>query len=129
MSGLEFPPVETSGGIAIRVDEEDAERATEIIESSRRSRIAGGSGTRPGDVQGILKQYREMKRLFSGKGKFAGVCGGMLGNMGGKLPGGKGKGKGGGAAGAVGMGGPSKERRKALRDQRKKERRKKKRKR
>jgi hypothetical protein len=35
VSGLEFPPVETSGGIAIFVDEEDADRATEIIESSR----------------------------------------------------------------------------------------------
>ena len=35
LSGLEFPPVETSGGIAIRVDEEDAERAKEIIESSK----------------------------------------------------------------------------------------------
>jgi hypothetical protein len=35
LSGLEFPPVETSGGIAIRVDEEDAERAREIIESSK----------------------------------------------------------------------------------------------
>jgi signal recognition particle subunit SRP54 len=102
----------------------------EIIESSRRSRIANGSGTRPGDVQGILKQYREMKRLFSGKGKFAGMFGGMLGNMGVKLPVGKGKaGKGGRAAGAGGLGGPSKERRKALREQRRKERRKKRRKR
>jgi hypothetical protein len=35
LSGLEFPPVETSGGIAIRVDEEDGGRATEIIESSK----------------------------------------------------------------------------------------------
>ena len=35
LSGLEFPPVETSGGIAILVDEEDADRALEIIESSR----------------------------------------------------------------------------------------------
>jgi len=35
LSALEFPPVETSGGIAIRVDEEDAERAREIIESSK----------------------------------------------------------------------------------------------
>jgi hypothetical protein len=35
LSGLEFPPVETSGGISIYVDDEDADRATEIIESSR----------------------------------------------------------------------------------------------
>ncbi len=35
LSGLEFPPVETSGGIAIRVDEEDADRAEEIIKSSK----------------------------------------------------------------------------------------------
>ena len=35
VSGLEFPPVETSGGIAILVDEEDADRAREIIESAK----------------------------------------------------------------------------------------------
>jgi len=35
VGGLEFPPVETSGGIHILVDQEDAERAVEIIESSR----------------------------------------------------------------------------------------------
>ena len=107
----------------------------EIMEASRRSRIAKGSGTSTGDVQGILKQYREMKRLFSGKGKLAGMFGGMLGQMGVKLPGmGKGgkSGKGLGAAAPAaggGPGGPSRERRKALRDQRKKERRRKRRKR
>lgn len=35
VSGLEFPPVETSGGIAILVDEEDADKALEIIEASK----------------------------------------------------------------------------------------------
>ena len=35
LSGLEFPPVETSGGIAISVAEEDAERTVEIIESAK----------------------------------------------------------------------------------------------
>ena len=35
VSGLEFPPVETSGGISILVDEEDGERATETIESAK----------------------------------------------------------------------------------------------
>jgi hypothetical protein len=35
VSGLEFPPVETSGGISIVVDEEDVERAEEIIESAK----------------------------------------------------------------------------------------------
>lgn len=35
VSGLEFPPVETSGGIAIFVDEEDADKAQEIIESAK----------------------------------------------------------------------------------------------
>ncbi len=99
----------------------------ELIEASRRNRIARGSGTSPADVSNIIKQYREMKKLFSGKGKLAGVFGGLLGNMGIKLP--KGKGGGGGGAGAAPMAGPSKERRKELRNRRKKERREKRRKR
>lgn len=35
VTGLEFPPVETTGGILVFVDDEDAERAQEIIESSK----------------------------------------------------------------------------------------------
>ncbi|MHC4504581.1 MAG: hypothetical protein ACYTFI_14850 [Planctomycetota bacterium] len=100
----------------------------EIIDASRRGRIARGSGTRPGDVSNIMKQHRMMKQMFMGKGKLAGMLGGMLGGMGMKIPGfGKAakQSSGGGAA----FGGPSKERRKALREQRKKERRRKRRKR
>jgi len=106
----------------------------EVIRASRANRIAKGSGTSPADVSNIIKQYREMKKLFSGKGKLAGMFGGLLGNMGIKLPKGK-RGKAGmGAApgmggGAAPMAGPSKERRKELRDRRKKERRNKRRKR
>jgi hypothetical protein len=35
LSGIEFPPVETSGGIAILVEGEDAEQALDIIESAK----------------------------------------------------------------------------------------------
>jgi len=103
----------------------------ELIEASRRGRIARGSGTSPADVSNIIKQYREMKKLFSGKGKLAGMFGGLLGNMGIKLPKGKrgGRAAGGGGGAAAPMAGPTKERRKELRDKRKKERRKKRRKR
>jgi signal recognition particle subunit SRP54 len=42
-----------------------------IISGSRRSRIARGSGTSVGDVNGLLKQFDEtrkmMKRLTGGK--------------------------------------------------------------
>jgi len=114
----------------------DERARPEIIEASRRNRIARGSGTGPGDVAMVLKQYREMKQLFTGKGKLAGMFGGLLRNMGVKLPGGRATpgtaGPGASDAGNVGggkapFGGPSRERREELREMRRKEKRKKKR--
>ena len=41
------------------------ERATpEIIEGSRRSRIAQGSGTQPSEVSTLVKQIRDMKKMM-----------------------------------------------------------------
>jgi signal recognition particle subunit SRP54 len=36
----------------------------EIIDPSRRRRIAAGSGTAPHDVNGLLKQFRQMKKMM-----------------------------------------------------------------
>ena len=42
-----------------------AERQTpNIIDGSRRKRIATGSGTTPADVNKVLKQYREAKKII-----------------------------------------------------------------
>jgi signal recognition particle subunit SRP54 len=100
----------------------------EILSPSRRARISKGSGTRPGDVAGLVKQHNEMKRLFAGKGRFAGMFSGILGNMGVRIPGLGGKAQAAGA-GARFASAPSRERRAELRERRKKERRKKRRRR
>ncbi|HUW58629.1 MAG TPA: signal recognition particle protein [Planctomycetota bacterium] len=39
-------------------------RRPEIIDGSRRMRIAKGSGTEPADVNGLLKQFKQMKGLM-----------------------------------------------------------------
>jgi signal recognition particle subunit SRP54 len=36
----------------------------EIIDGSRRRRIATGSGTQPADVNRLLKQYKEAKKIL-----------------------------------------------------------------
>jgi signal recognition particle subunit SRP54 len=36
----------------------------EMIDPSRRRRIAAGSGTEPSDVNGLLKQFRQMKKMM-----------------------------------------------------------------
>jgi signal recognition particle subunit SRP54 len=53
-----------------------AERADPvIINGSRRSRIAMGSGTTPTDVNQLLKQFRDMQKLM----RSAGIVGGLTG--------------------------------------------------
>jgi signal recognition particle subunit SRP54 len=48
-----------------------AERAQpELIDQSRRARIATGSGTSPADVQALVKQFNEMQRLMKRMGGF-----------------------------------------------------------
>ena len=49
----------------------------ELIDGSRRKRIAAGSGTTPRDVNQLLKQFRDMRKMmkaFAG-GKFPGMPG------------------------------------------------------
>ena len=58
----------------------------EIISGSRRRRIADGSGTTVQEVNQLLKQYAQMRRMFKGMGKGGGAMQrramGMLGGMG-----------------------------------------------
>ncbi len=42
----------------------DERRSPDIIDGSRRRRIAHGSGTTPADVNQVLKQFREAKRIM-----------------------------------------------------------------
>ena len=55
-------------------------RHPDMIDGSRRARIARGSGTQVADVNRLLKQFREMKKMLK---QMAGSKGGLLG----KLPG------------------------------------------
>ncbi|HWL63947.1 MAG TPA: signal recognition particle protein [Steroidobacteraceae bacterium] len=60
-------------------------RRPEIIDGSRRRRIAAGAGMQVQDVNRLLKQHMEMQKMMKklGSGKLAR----MMGAMGGKLPG------------------------------------------
>jgi len=72
----------------------------QLLNASRKRRIARGSGTRVQDVNQLLKQYRMMKKMFKGKkGKMlrkmmrgaggpggGGLGGGMGGSLGGGFP-------------------------------------------
>ena len=53
-------------------------RHPEIIDGSRRTRIARGSGTQVADVNRLLKQFREMKKMLR---QMAGPRGGLLGRL------------------------------------------------
>jgi signal recognition particle subunit SRP54 len=52
----------------------DERRRPEIINGSRRSRIAKGSGTEVADVNRLVKQFSEMQKMMK-----------RMGGMGGKL--------------------------------------------
>ncbi len=54
-----------------------------IIDGGRRVRIAVGSGTATSDVNGLLKQFKEMQKMMKGMGK--GGMGGAMGGIGGLL--------------------------------------------
>ena len=46
-------------------------RRPELLNASRKRRIARGSGTTVQDINQLLKQYREMRRMMKGiKGKW-----------------------------------------------------------
>jgi len=69
-----------------------------IIDGSRRARISSGSGTEPGDVSQLIKQFREMQKLMK---RMPGAAGRM--KSGGKGRKGR-KGKGGGRVTPKGTG-------------------------
>ena len=66
----------------------------EIIDGSRRARIANGSGTSPAQVSSLLKQFKEMQKMMKGMG--GGLLGGRKGRKGRKGKKGRGSRVGGG---------------------------------
>jgi signal recognition particle subunit SRP54 len=60
-------------------------RRPEIIDGSRRRRIAAGSGMQVQDVNRLLKQHMEMQKMMKklGGGKLARMMGAMTGKLGG----------------------------------------------
>ncbi|HMD31285.1 MAG TPA: hypothetical protein VKG84_05200, partial [Candidatus Acidoferrales bacterium] len=60
-----------------------AERANDnIIDGKRRKRIARGSGTTVQDVNDVLRQYMEMRRMIKQYGSFSRMQGRGLGKLG-----------------------------------------------
>lgn len=73
----------------------DERRRPEIIKGSRRQRIANGSGTSMGEVNQLIKQFGEMRKMMKSPHKMkqmmgqmggAGGMGNLLKGMGGKFP-------------------------------------------
>jgi signal recognition particle subunit SRP54 len=60
-------------------------RRPEIIDGSRRRRIAAGAGMQVQDVNRLLKQHMEMQKMMKklGSGKLARMMGAMAGKLGG----------------------------------------------
>ncbi len=60
-------------------------RNPQLLNGSRRARIAKGSGTAPADVNRLLKQYQQMEKMMGklGRGGMKGMMRGMRGMMGG----------------------------------------------
>ena len=65
------------------------ERSTpDIINTSRKQRIAGGSGTDVQDINKMLKQFEQMQKMMKKfkKGNIANLMRGMKGNIGRRMP-------------------------------------------
>ncbi|KAF1685832.1 signal recognition particle protein [Pseudoxanthomonas taiwanensis] len=60
-------------------------RNPDLLNGSRRARIARGSGTTPADVNRLLKQYQQMEKMMGklGRGGLKGMMRGLQGMMGG----------------------------------------------
>jgi len=76
-----------------------------VIDASRKTRIAGGSGSTIAEVNQLLRQYEQMKKMMAQMNK-GGLFGGMARKMAGGLAGGLGGmlGGGGGLTGMLGNG-------------------------
>ncbi|MEK7857314.1 MAG: signal recognition particle protein, partial [Acidobacteriota bacterium] len=82
---------------------------SKILDASRKTRIAGGSGTTIADVNQLLRQYEQMRKMMAqmNKGGLLGglgkkMMGGLAGGLGGMLGGGAGGGIPGGLTGLLG---------------------------
>ncbi len=60
----------------------------QIINHSRRNRIAKGSGTRPNDVNKLLKQFAQMRKMMKKMSRFGGDPRRAMQSMQSMLPGG-----------------------------------------
>ncbi len=108
---MKMLPEQMTGGMQI-TDEQSAEvdqqmRRTEaiigsmtrlernnykVIDASRKTRIAGGSGSTIAEVNQLIRQYEQMRKMMAKMG--GGGLGGMLGGLGKKMMGGLGGGLG-----------------------------------
>lgn len=63
-------------------------RNPDLLNGSRRARIARGAGMQPADVNRLLKQYQQMEKMMGklGRGGMKGMMRGMRGMMGGGMP-------------------------------------------
>lgn len=63
-------------------------RNPELLNGSRRARIARGAGMQPQDVNRLMKQYQQMEKMMGklGRGGIKGMLRGMKGMMGGGMP-------------------------------------------
>lgn len=77
----------------------------EIINGSRRKRIAGGCGRPVVEVNQLIKQFEMMRKVMGNKGMMKGLMGSMMGGAGGMPPDMAGLMGGGGGGGMGGMGG------------------------
>ena len=67
--------------IVLSMTPEERLHPSEVINGSRRKRIAAGSGTTVEDVNKLLKQFEQMKKMmkqFSSPGKLRGLFGGKM---------------------------------------------------
>ncbi|MBA2493714.1 MAG: signal recognition particle protein, partial [Acidobacteria bacterium] len=73
-------------------------RNHKIIDASRKTRIAKGSGSTIAEVNGLLRQYEQMKKMMQQMNR-----GGLFGKLAGKAMGGFGGIMGGGGGGLAGL--------------------------
>ena len=87
LAGMNIPDKEFKRLEAVISSMTLAERQhPEIIDNSRRFRISRGSGTSVAEVNALIKQYYEMKKLFGSKGGIGAAMQNLAGMMQGKKP-------------------------------------------
>ena len=61
-------------------------RRPQVLDGSRKKRIAGGSGTHVQEINQLLKQYQQMEKMMGklGRGGMKGMMRGLSGMMGGR---------------------------------------------